>query len=272
MTEALAWIRAWWCAGPLARTHLRVGIDEGGCPGCGGRAFQQQKLIRDHLAESWELRPIEREWFDQREGNYCRACGMSRRVRMLAWSLRRLFPHLRDLRILHLNEVNHLSPLLSPARELIETTYAPDRPWGAELGGFINQDLEALTFADESFDLVIHSETLEHVFDYRRALGEIHRVLKPGGYHLYSVPVLHERTTRQRMARDEHGEIVHLLPPSFHGLDREFPVVWEFGGDFIRSRRGLLQGVYYDRFRRNPTVFSILERKGRGPAGAVQVS
>ncbi|HEV8582662.1 MAG TPA: methyltransferase domain-containing protein [Thermoanaerobaculia bacterium] len=264
MKRPLGWIKAWWRAGPLGRTDLRVGIDEEGCPGCGERSFEQRQIIRDHLAESWELSPAERQWFDQREGNFCRGCGMSRRVRMLAWTLR-FFPRLKELSILHLNEVNQLSPLLGAARALVETTHQPGQPWGAEIGRLSNQNLEALTFDAETFDLVVHSETLEHVFDCRRALAEIHRVLKPGGYQLYSVPVLHRRKTRQRLAKAASGKVIHLLPPSYHGLDREFPVAWELGGDFIQSRRGLIQGVYYDRFWRNPTVFSILERKT--PAG-----
>lgn len=45
-----------------------------------------------------------------------------------------------------------------------------------------------LPFADGVFDVVICAEVLEHIRDYRVALGEIARVLKPGGRLAVSVP------------------------------------------------------------------------------------
>ena len=45
-----------------------------------------------------------------------------------------------------------------------------------------------LPFADNTFDKVICSEVLEHIPDYRGALEEIQRVLKPGGLFCASVP------------------------------------------------------------------------------------
>jgi len=46
----------------------------------------------------------------------------------------------------------------------------------------------SLPFADASFDKVICSEVLEHIPDYRGALQEIDRILKPGGLFCASVP------------------------------------------------------------------------------------
>lgn len=45
-----------------------------------------------------------------------------------------------------------------------------------------------LPFADNTFDRVICSEVLEHIPDYRAVLGEIQRILKPGGLFCASVP------------------------------------------------------------------------------------
>ena len=41
-----------------------------------------------------------------------------------------------------------------------------------------------------SFDLVLTSETLEHVPDLAAASREIRRVLVPGGRHIFTIPLL----------------------------------------------------------------------------------
>lgn len=59
----------------------------------------------------------------------------------------------------------------------------PDRSFGLSVANALK-----LPFADNTFDKVICSEVLEHIPDYRAALVEIERVLKPGGLFCASVP------------------------------------------------------------------------------------
>jgi len=245
----------------MSRVLRWCGIDNNGCVNCKGHSFEQQSIIDDKLSQSWGLSQPERKWFDEREGNFCQSCRMSKRVRMLLWSLRKLFPEFRGVHILHLNQTNDLRPALSGAASLVETTYLPDRELGAEIHGLSNQDMTRLTFGNDFFDLVIHSETLEHLHDYEAALCEARRVLKPGGYQVYSVPLLHHRQTRRRITRGADGKLIHLLPLSTHGLEEEYPVVWEFGGDFIKERGDLIYEIHYDDYKKNKTVFSIVEQK-----------
>src|SRR5262245_53875965 len=138
-------------------------IDSHGCINCKSQVFTKQKIISDELASAWSLSRRERRWFDEREGQFCQGCRMSERVRMLLWSLKRIQPEFLALHILHLNQTNDLTQAISKAERLIETTYLPSRELGAELNGCSNQDMTRLTFESERFDLVIHSETLEHV-------------------------------------------------------------------------------------------------------------
>jgi len=50
-------------------------------------------------------------------------------------------------------------------------------------------DIAAIPFDDASLDVVVCSHVLEHVADARRALGEIHRVLAPGGWAILQSPI-----------------------------------------------------------------------------------
>jgi SAM-dependent methyltransferase len=50
---------------------------------------------------------------------------------------------------------------------------------------------EQLPLRDAFFDLVICTQVLEYVEEPRKVIGEIHRVLKPGGFLLLSVPAIY---------------------------------------------------------------------------------
>lgn len=48
----------------------------------------------------------------------------------------------------------------------------------------VNANVYALPFADESIDLITNTASYHWYIEYRRALAEIHRVLRPGGQFL----------------------------------------------------------------------------------------
>jgi SAM-dependent methyltransferase len=50
-------------------------------------------------------------------------------------------------------------------------------------------DITDLKFDDESFDVIICNHVLEHVRDDHKAIGELYRVLKPGGWAILQVPI-----------------------------------------------------------------------------------
>lgn len=49
-------------------------------------------------------------------------------------------------------------------------------------------DVLAMDFEDQSFDLVIANHVLEHVIDDAKALTELNRVLRPGGFAVLQTP------------------------------------------------------------------------------------
>ena len=52
----------------------------------------------------------------------------------------------------------------------------------------VEGDALKLPFADSSFDAIVVSEVLEHIPEDRRAMDEIHRILRPGARLAVSVP------------------------------------------------------------------------------------
>jgi SAM-dependent methyltransferase len=59
---------------------------------------------------------------------------------------------------------------------------------GGGLWGTFVADINCMPFRDNSFDLVICSEVLEHIHEHKAAIYEIIRVLKPGKDLVVSVP------------------------------------------------------------------------------------
>jgi SAM-dependent methyltransferase len=75
-------------------------------------------------------------------------------------------------------------------------------------------DLQKLPFADASYDFVFASHVLEHVPDDRKAIAEIRRILKPGGWAILPVPVICEKTVEY--PEPNPREAYHVRAP---GLD-----------------------------------------------------
>ncbi len=64
----------------------------------------------------------------------------------------------------------------------------------------------SLPFADNCFDKIICSEVLEHIPDYKSALKEIRRILKPGGILAATVPRYYPEWICWRLSADYHNE------------------------------------------------------------------
>ena len=101
------------------------------------------------------------------------------------------------------------------------------------------EDLQSLSMPDNSFDLVSTNEVLEHVPSIDRALAEIHRVLRPGGWHFGTVPFLFMAETGEvRATIDYDGQIVHQMEPQYHGdpMNEGGALVFELTGWDIIAR------------------------------------
>lgn len=78
------------------------------------------------------------------------------------------------------------------------------------------QDVQRLTFADNSFDLCTSTEVFEHVPDDHAGFREVLRVLRPDGQFVFTVPLTESAVTVERAVVLD-GNIKHLMSPEYHG-------------------------------------------------------
>jgi SAM-dependent methyltransferase len=194
------------------------------CHVCGGTTFAQSAVLWRELVDEWELQPDEVRYIDVQQGTRCTACGSNVRSIALALAITRARgfggtlsafvddPGQRDLRVLEVNEAGDLHPVLRRLPRL-------------DLRNYPECDMRQLPFERGSYDLIVHSDTLEHVEDPLRALGECRRVLDERGLLAFTVPVI-----VGRLSRDRKG-----MPESHHGHresgDPGMIVHSEFGAD-----------------------------------------
>ena len=148
------------------------------------------------------------------EHRFCVRCRAGLRYWMLARYVREN-PAKPGGTVVELDDRSPLQPVLDrPETNYIRTFWLPDVPAGTtQADGARCEDITNLTFADDSVDVMISSEVLEHVPDLDAAMRETERVLKPGGYHVFTVPP-RSRTRRRAVLRD--GVVQHLIEPEYH--------------------------------------------------------
>jgi SAM-dependent methyltransferase len=157
-----------------------------------------------------------------RNNGYCPRCNSKARHRrdwLFLQSQTNLFEE--PIRLLH------VSPKYALARRLTKEPqidfvgidlegrpYAPHRV-----------DIAEIPFDSESFDAIICIHVLEHVEEDRKAIAELHRVLKPGGWALISVPIDFDNITY------EDASIVSPEERKKHfGEEQHFRI---YGCDFV---------------------------------------
>jgi len=241
--------RAAWRLGEYAGAirHRRFGR----CAVCGrwGPRLYRRWIVWPELERRWGLEPLEAEALAHKESDACAFCGAKLRARRIAQALLITLggdpppwrsirdwtrsPNAQRLAIAEVNEIEGLHAELARLPGFAPSEYIEGAEPGAIVDGVRCEDLTRLTYHAERFDLLLSSETLEHVPDLPKALSEIRRVLKPGGSHIFTVPVRPSvpRTFERRRINPD-GAIVDAHPPIAHpGGDWGYPVFTEFGAD-----------------------------------------
>lgn len=193
------------------------------CNCCGSSRLAYREILWRELIDEWRLGSHEVDYINRQQGTYCTDCQTNLRAMALASAIMRRFGYeglfkdfvkgtcTQELTVLEVNHAGGLTPFLQQIP-------------GHTLKSYPDIDMMAMPYGDNIFDLVVHSDTLEHVADPVRGLSECRRILKPGGWCAFTVPALVDRLTASRVG----------LPPSYHG-SRANPedclVYTEYGAD-----------------------------------------
>lgn len=217
---------------------MSIHSSEGFCPICEAPA----RFTADNI------------WF--RDHLLCETCQSVPRERALMTTIQMLMPDWRNAKI------HEASPLYRGlSRKLMQeapgytySQYDLAVPFGGThpTHGYRCEDLEHLTYADDTFDLVVTQDVFEHLFDPLQAAREINRVLRPGGCHIYSVPiVLKNGHLSWRAKRNADGTINYLQEPQYHGSATDTKgslVTIDYGYDLLdwfSQNTGVPHMMYY---------------------------
>jgi methyltransferase family protein len=167
------------------------------------------------------------------ETRTCLFCSANERYELLAMEIKSRFGEkLSEKDVLELDPHSPLRKLLSRSHSHVRTFFSAGVEGGTiRADGAVCEDITSLTVADESFDLIISSDVLEHVPRLNMAFSETARVLRPGGAHLFTVP---PRAGTKKRAEIIGGKVNHIETPEYH-LDPLSPqgilTFWEVGPD-----------------------------------------
>lgn len=157
-----------------------------------------------------------------RERVLCPYCTLNNRIRASAQFLEETLGCAADAAIYMSEQTTPLYQYLKATHpNLVGSEYLGDKiPFGEvdPASGLRNESITRLSFADDSLDFVLSFDVFEHVPDYRKALQECCRVLKPGGRLVFTVPFRFDsQHNLVRATMDKDGQIKHLLEPEYHG-------------------------------------------------------
>jgi len=181
-------------------------------------------VLWSNLIAQWGLSDREAHYINIQQGTRCTFCGANVRSIALADAILRHVHARSTLKEWVVDDAGEACDLLEINEAGSLTDDLAKLP-GHRLVRYPEYNMMALPFESGSFDLVVHSDTLEHVPNPFQGLRECRRLLRRGGACIFTVPVVVGRLTRDRKG----------LPLSVHGSegcgDSSMTVHTEFGAD-----------------------------------------
>lgn len=173
-----------------------------------------------------------------RDKYFCLSCKSIPRQRAIVSVVKQIVPNYRDLFVHESSPAGVSSDFFrQKCSRYTFSQFFSDIPSGELKNGVMCQDLNKLSFNDESLDLFLTQDVFEHLLHPEKALREIRRVLKPGGFHIFTFPWYYWKETVKRVGFDSNGEKIYFEPKIYHGnpVDENGSIVtYDWGYDVVR--------------------------------------
>lgn len=165
----------------------------------------------------------------------CSNCNSKPRNRALSKIVQEIRPNYKQLKIHESSPTSRqIRRMVKECEQYTYSYFCENISLGERMeNGATNENLERLTFEDNSFDIFITQDVMEHVLDPIAAFRENERVLKVGGVHVFTVPIYLFQKTRPRVQFDGK-KWISILPEIYHGnpISKEGALVtWDWGDD-----------------------------------------
>ena len=165
------------------------------------------------------------------------------------------------LEVLHIAPEQCFFPIFKKQKNLDYTTADLESPIAD-----MHFDLHKIPLEKDSYDVIFCNHVLEHVEDDLKCIKELYRVMKPGGWGIFQVPIDYnnEKTYEDKSITNPKDRELHFWQKDHLRLyGKDYPKRLEEGGfkvDIFNPKK-LQKDIPFEKLRLNPLELIFIARK-----------
>lgn len=157
--------------------------DQFECPFCGGH-FRKFLAVGQDLSVVKEKKIVSQGYHPNAICPRCHSLDRDRLVYLYIKNKTNLFQTNQKLRLLHVAPERNVQKVFKSYSHIDYLSADLESPLA-----MVKMDITDIRHNDNSFDIVVCCHVLEHIPNDRKAMSELYRVLKPGGWAILQVPI-----------------------------------------------------------------------------------
>lgn len=155
----------------------------------------------------WRGKEFKDFGYVSRKNAQCPKCGSLERHRLYYLYLRKTLNTGRKISLLHFAPERILEDLFRSYSNIDYLSVDIEEGRAMKV-----EDITSVKLADDSFDVIMCSHVLEHIVDDKKAMRELYRILKQGGFAIIQVPIKDEleRTFEDKSITDPKDRLIYF--------------------------------------------------------------